>query len=295
MIYFNNPTFTRKIVGNANTIFYLKDKNVLINQCIVSTKNKNIVCDNEVKLYLRENEFIKNKKLISISPGGFKGFYLLGTTTFIKENYNLDNFIYSGASAGAWNSLFMCYKKNPMEFVYNLMDTDIKKSKNINDLQYLIKYKLLSRYKEDDFDLDRLFIGVTNVKNFKPRTNIYSDFSSLDDAINCCIASSHIPLITGGITNKYNNMYSFDGGFSNYPYLDFENHVFHIYPDIWNDIEDNNKQLSCIKKYLDLFSISKNNFLQLFDDGYQDAKKHKSYLDLIFMNHTEFNLHETEI
>jgi hypothetical protein len=292
MVCLHNPIIFSKKIVNTNPSFF-KGKNDLISQCIVSTKTKNIVCDNEAKLYLQKNEFVKDKKLISISPGGFKGFYLLGTTTFIKENYNLDNFIYSGASAGAWNSLFMCYKKNPMEFVYKLLDSDIKKSKNINDLQYLIKYKLLSSYKEEDFDLDRLFIGVTSLKNFKSKTNIYSDFSSLDDAINCCIASSHIPLITGGFSNRYNNMYSFDGGFSNYPYLDFENHVLHIYPAIWDDIERNNKKTNCYKKYSELFSISKNNLLQLFDDGYQDAKKHKSYLDLIFMNHTESNLCET--
>ena len=287
MLYINNSLLSKKLVGNANTMFYLKGKNDLISQCIISTKTKKDICDKEAKLYLRENEFIKDKKLISISPGGFKGFYLLGITTFIKENYNLDNFIYSGASAGAWNSLFMCYKKNPMDFVCNLLDYNIQKSKNINDLQYLIKYKLLSSYKEDDFDLNRLFIGVTSIKNFTPKTNIYSDFSSLDDAINCCIASSHIPLVTGGFTNRYNNMYSFDGGFSNYPYLDFENHIFHIYPSIWNDIEGKNKNINCLKKYTEIFSISKNNLLHLFDDGYQDAKKHKSYLDTIFISSNE--------
>ena len=260
---------------------YTKNNNI-DNQYIISSKNNNIYCNNDAQLYLKKNEFINNKKLITISPGGFKGFYLFGINTFIKENYDLNNFIYSGASAGAWNGLFMCYKNDPFEFVYNLLDYNIKKSKTISELEFYMKYKILSCYKEEDFDLRRLFIGVTSFTNFKSRTNIFSDFSNLDDAINCCIASSHIPFVSGGFTNKYQNMYTFDGGFSNYPYLNIENQVLHISPNMWNElnIKKNFKNsINSVQKYIDIFSISKNNLLELFDDGYQDAKKNKNLLD----------------
>ena len=59
------------------------------------------------------------------------------------------------------------------------------------------------------FDLKKIFIGVTTFKNFMPNIQIYSDFDDLEDAINCCMASSHIPLITGGISNRYKDMFSF--------------------------------------------------------------------------------------
>jgi len=280
---------------------YLKRNKLLMNnnlnknkntQCIISLKNNNNYCNNNSNKFFNNNIFLQDKKLITISPGGFKGFYLLGILTYIKEKYNIDQCIYSGASAGSWNSLFMCYKGNTMDFVYNLLDSNIKKAKSIPELEYILKYKLLSTYKDDDFDFRRLFIGVTTIKNFLPSTNIFADFENLEDAINCCMASSHIPFITGGLTNKYHNMYTYDGGFCNYPYLINDNLVLHITPGMWNELENNktinnfSKRIQKFKKYSEFFSLSKNNLLELFDDGYQDAKKHKEYFDKIFTEKT---------
>lgn len=291
-----NTSITRKTITQLKLSHNNnKNNNNKNEQCIITSKNNNVYCNSEAELYIKQNDFLTNKKLITISPGGFKGFYLLGVLTFIKENYNLDNFIFSGASAGSWNSLFMCYKGEPLDFVYNLLDYNIKKATTINELQYFMKYKILSTYKESNFDLQRLFIGVTTFNKFKPITNIYSDFSDLDDAINCCMASSHIPLITGGITNRYHNMYSFDGGFSSYPYLHKENSVLHVSHTMWAEIKnkDKNKRRSVkgliqsIKHFTEFFSISKNNLLELFDNGYNDAKKNKKYLDEVFIERKE--------
>jgi len=283
-----NASISKKTITQLKSSCLDFDKNN--QQCIITSKNNNIYCNSEAQLYIKQNKFLMDKKLITISPGGFKGFYLLGILTFIKENYNLDNFIFSGASAGSWNSLFMCYKGEPLEFVYNLLDYNIKKAKSINELQYFMKYKILSSYKESNFDLQRLFIGVTTFNKFKPTTNIFSEFSDLDDAINCCMASSHIPFITGGLTNRYHNMFSFDGGFSSYPYLQKENCVLHISHTMWENLKNKDKKRSVkgviksLKHFTEFFSISKNNLLELFDNGYNDAKNHKKYLDEIFID-----------
>jgi hypothetical protein len=271
-----------------------KKTNFIINssknheQCIISSKNKKSYCNENEEFFINKNEFLNNKKLITISPGGFKGFYLLGILTFVKENYHTDNLIFSGASAGAWNSLFMSYKGDTLTFVYNFLDENIRKAKSLTELQYFFKYKLLSSYKTDDFDLRRLFIGVTTFNNFKLNTNIYTDFDDLEDAICCCMASSHIPLITGGITNRYKNMFSLDGGFSNYPYLD-KDKLLHISLSMWDELKGINsnkhfikRKMLDIKNFSEFFSFSKNNLLELFDNGYQDAKMHKEYLDDIF-------------
>lgn len=266
-------------------------------QCLLNIKDNNIYCNTEVKSYIDGSDFLSNKKLITISPGGFKGFYLLGILSYIKEKYDLDNFIYSGASAGSWNSLFMCYKGDPMDFVCKLVDYNIKKTKSITELEYFLKYKLITTYKDDDFDLRRLFIGVTSLKNFKPTTSIYSGFENLDDAINCCIASSHIPLLTGGLTNRYHNLYSFDGGFSSYPYLNNDNVVLHLSPSMWDDLKekktnDIKKSIRTLKSFKEIFSVSKNNLMELFDNGYQDAKNHREYLDKIFPSKSLIDLIE---
>jgi hypothetical protein len=292
LIINNSITSLKNIYFRKNNNFIKMTSND--RQCIISSKNNNIYCNTDADKYINENEFLTNKKIITVSPGGFKGFYLLGILTYIKEKYDVDNFIYSGASAGSWNSLFMCYKGNNMDFVYNLLDYNIKKAKSITELEYLMKYKLLTSYKDDDFDLRRLFIGVTTLKYFTPITNIFSDFESLEDAINCCIASSHIPLVTGTITNKYHNMYTFDGGFSSYPYLNKNDKVLHISPSMWDELNSKNKNgvkcdIKTIAKFSELFSISKNNLLELFDDGYHDAKNNKHHLDKIFTSKKDNN------
>jgi len=283
-------TYTSYKLSLSNPVkksFLLKSATTKHNQCVISSKNKKSYCNNEVQLFIDKDDYYFNKKLITISPGGFKGFYLLGILTYLKENYKTDDLLFSGASAGAWNSLFMCYKGDPLSFVYNFLDINMRKAKSITELQYFFKYKLLSSYKTDDFDLKKIFIGVTTFKRFLPYINIYTDFEDLEDAINCCMASSHIPLITGGITNRYKNMFSFDGGFSRYPYLDKER-LIHISLSMWEELDGTvknsnffKKNLSNLKKLSSFFSMSKNNLLELFDNGYQDAKIHKQYFDNI--------------
>jgi hypothetical protein len=111
------------------------------------------------------------------------------------------------------------------------------------------------------------------------------------------MASSHIPLITGGLTNRYKNMFSFDGGFSSYPYLDKER-LFHVSPSMWEDFQNNKKKtvlknkILNFKTFSEFFSMSKNNLLELFDNGYQDAKLNKQHFDEFFEKKIDENAPE---
>jgi hypothetical protein len=209
----------------------------------------------------------------------------------------MDNYIFSGASVGAWNALFMCYKKDSKKFVHDLLDYKPIKMNDIKEVKYFLKYEVLPSFSKDDFDLRRLFVAV-RMKRFQPVTNIFSDFNNLEDAVKCCIASSHIPLITSVLTNKYYNMYTFDGEFSKYPYLNFTENVLHITPSMWkktnttgeyNYPDINNKQafldsFRSLDIILELFFMVKNrNYMELFDNGYLDAKNNKEVLDKIFL------------
>ena len=284
---FNNPDYKSELAPTTTQTMTNNE------QCVINNKNNLVYCEKDKELFLEENDFVRGKKLISISPGGLKGFYELGVLSFIKESYDMENYIYSGASAGSWNALFMCYKNDNKKFVYSLMkDLKLLRVKSIKELEYVLKYNLLTKYNTTDFDLRRLFIGVTSIPNFRPATNIFSDFNNLEDAINCCIASSHIPLITGGLTNRYHDMYTFDGGFSQYPYLNFTENVLHITPGMWKNneikITDKNKlvdKLASLNIIVELFMMRKNrNYMELFDNGYADAKRNKPLLDDIFLN-----------
>lgn len=232
----------------------------------------------KINILQTNDNYLKNKKLITISPGGFKGFYLLGTLTFIKENYDLSNYIFSGASAGAWCSLIMTMNK---KFdLFEFIDNNITNAKSILEVEIKIKQKLLERYKENDFDLNRVFIGVTSLEKLNFHTNIYSHFKNLEDAIDCCIASSHVPFITGGIYNNYHNKINFDGGFIKNPYFSKLKPVIHISPDLWN--KEKKHKLFFIYETTILFPQEKQNFEKHYLAGYNDAKKNKDFLHKIF-------------
>ena len=246
-------------------------KLTLLLSSLIFTKNTNTTqC---VKLYSN----IMNKKLISISPGGVKGFYMMGTCAYLKKNYDLKNYIFSGASAGSWNSLFMTFNKNPETLVNALVDNRVYTGKSICEIEHTMKKNILLKFSTPDFDLDKLFIGVTTIG----QTNIYYNFADLEDAIDCCIASSHIPFITGGLINKYKNTISFDGGFSSYPYLNNVKPVLHITPTMWT-----NKKEGFYNYRHNLF-IGKNSssfdFEHLYKQGYIDAEngcKNNTKLDI---------------
>jgi hypothetical protein len=233
--------------------------------------------------YLEKNEFIKEKKMISISPAGFKGFYLLGIITYIKEHYDLSEFIFSGASAGAWISILLSYTGDTTNLFSKIVGENIvfPKDLTIREFEQKIKTNILTNFNETDFDLRRVFIGVTTVNNFKLQTSIYSNFNGIEDALDCCIASSHVPFITGGPINKYHDIISFDGGFSKYPYLNLVKSSLHITPSIWiPDVPT--KYIKKITDYTTLLSKDKYNFMELFEMGYNDTKNNSNILDTLF-------------
>lgn len=235
------------------------------------------------RLYGKEvlnTEMFNDKKVLTISPGGVRGFYFFGICKFLKDNYDLDNFLYCGASAGAWNSLFMTYKKDPKDFTDALFEINYDKIKSLGKLQTVMKDKLLSKFDSNDFDLNKLYLSVSNVNKFSFKKNIYTNFDDLDDAVDCCIASSHIPLITGGLLKRYNGKITFDGGFNQNPYLDTESFLH---------IDENfclGPECTIYPNTIDIGSFDQKNvnFYDLFCKGYKYCEKNKIYLDEIFIN-----------
>jgi len=227
------------------------------------------------------NQDLYGKKILSISPGGYKGFYVFGICKFIKETYDLSDYVFSGASAGAWNSLVLCSKYNVDNIQSKLLDPSLMKINSAQQLELTIKDRILQNYKTEDFELDRLFIGVTTLEKYKSKTVIYNGFENLEDAINCCIASSHIPFLTGGLTNVYRKTFSFDGGFSRYPYLNTTVPILHIHPNLLNHFPQD-KSMFNISDYTTMFSKNQFPFETMIQNGYLDAMRNKKYLDSIF-------------
>jgi hypothetical protein len=228
---------------------------------------------------------IINKRIITLSPGGFKGFYMMGVCKYLKENYDLSNYIFSGASAGAWNSLLLSFKGDINEFQNDIISMKIQKLDNLKNIEDTIKKHILEKYTSDDFQLDQLYIGTTVFENFKLKSIVYTGFENLEDAVECCIASSHIPYITGGLKYKYRGLASFDGGFSEYPYLNNSYSNLHITPSIWSSHKTIVEKLAApnvkLSDFTTLFSRKDYDMEKLIIAGYNDAKNNKDILDRI--------------
>lgn len=224
-------------------------------------------------------EFVRDKKLITIAPGGYRGFYMMGICKFLRDNYNLDNYIFSGASAGSWISLLFCFNGKLSDIEDYLVDSSIQNEFSICKMENEFKNRILKKYTTDDFDLRRLFIGITTIHNMRTHTDIISNFDDLEDAINCCIASSHIPFITGGLRNIYKKKDTFDGGFSKYPYLNNKKPTLHITPYLF---EKEDEKMQIMKEYTTLFSKQNYNFINMIKKGYRNSLENKDYIDKLF-------------
>lgn len=218
-----------------------------------------------------------NSKIINIYPGGLHGFYMMGICKYIKNHYNLNSYKFYGASAGSWNGLYLSYrdKDNDDKFIENIENIMIdERPKSIYKLQLQIKDTLLDNYDINDFDIEKLYITVAEFGNpaFTIEKRIYSDFVSLNDVTNCCIASSHLPIISGKLTYIYNDRYCLDGGIFSNPFLKIKNeNILNIRPFMW-------KREKKYKNNLREIDIKKSIYL-----GYEDAYKNRDYLNEYFL------------
>ena len=237
----------------------------------------------------------QQNKIITISSSGTHGYYLLGITSYLKDHFDLSDYRFSGASSGSWISLIMCYRGNHNDIIRDILHTSDQNKNSVRELGKALKSTFLEKYKTQDFDLSRCYIGVINVDVKNPietKTIIYSNFTTLEDAVNCCIASSHVPFVMGDMFRKYKDRYMIDGGFSNNPYygnghtdgncLECDIDIvtkkpdLHVHPFIWykRPVYFMEYMTNQFKLFLDLFLIQSMNFTNMYSTGYKDAKKH---------------------
>lgn len=289
LLFFNVDSFFGKIKNSRifynNHIKNLSKKNISIKKpkYTIQHNKHNIKLEyNNITNYYNDNKFLSDKNVINIYPAGLRGFYEMGICVYIKEKYNIDNYVFSGASAGAWNSILMAYKGDPVNFKDFIFSVDHSNIKTLYELQNALRNKLLMNFKSDDFDLKKIFIGVTVFEKFRFKNYIFTDFESLEDAIDCTIASSNIPFITGKLVLKYKNKLSFDGGFSRDPYIHNPDKDLLIYPDVFKNNNLAFDNLNIIDN--DLFEVDFNSLLKLFEKGYNDALKFDSFVKKNILN-----------
>ena len=235
---------------------------------------------------------VTSPKVVTISPGGFRGFYMMGVASYIRDHFNTDACFFSGASVGAWISLLMTYRGNHTALIHELnVLTPHFTNLSLAEMQTTVADRILGRFKTADFDLKRLFVGVSRIKAFGFENDVYSDFRDLRDAVECCQASSHIPMITGGFLRKYDRQWTFDGGFCANPYLMYSDPALHIGPEIW--VSDPRpkpcirthsffKNIQLVLDQTSLFSRHKFDLEQMYLLGYRDSAANHSSLASVF-------------
>ena len=225
---------------------------------------------------------VNKNKLVTFGPGGITGFYTLGVTSYLKDNYNLTDYSFLGASAGSWNALLLTCKENNSIIINKLLSQDMfHKSTSVSNLLADIKTYVETTYKASDFELNKLYISVSvlNLFRFKPR--VLYNFTSLNDATNGCFYSSYIPFVTGKVKFLYLKNFIFDGGIGKFP----PNHIrsyFDVYPSMWG------RQFTSKDRFV--YPTDTNYFKNIYELGYNDSYKNKHILDLYFspLNNLEF-------
>jgi hypothetical protein len=269
----------------------------LKNYCIVDCNTGAKYCgNNQIKQYGAAVS-LENKKLITISPGGFKGFYMLGVVTYIKTFFNItDEFLFSGSSAGSWNALVMSYNGEPYTLyprirkIIGTVNGEFKKT-TIFNTQKQLRAAILEKFDDREFNLTKIYIGVTTgggvvggctpgfLSKFARKTHIYNNFANLDEAVDACMASSHIPFITGNHKYRFREIDAYDGGFSKYPYLAGVEPYLKITPNIWGA---ENESLG-LESFTTLFSKHKYDLVELFETGFLDSFENHDKLARLFL------------
>ena len=148
----------------------------------------------------------ERKKVIQIDPGAYQGVYVLGVVAYVKDYYSLDDrddIVFLGSSAGAYNALAMSFRyadaRSRLAYA-NMTDALISifdESPSLIQLQNNLQRYMRSEQSDEQFDLHKLHIDVTEyAPPFALHKRIVSGIPSLDDALDMCAASSHIPFIT---------------------------------------------------------------------------------------------------
>ena len=106
-----------------------KDQYLILNKMNekINLSNEESINNSKIKNILN----ILDNELIVLTPAGANGFYNLGICYYLKKNYDLTKYIFSGASAGAWNSLFLAFKGDLNELINIVLCDEIKSKKKL--------------------------------------------------------------------------------------------------------------------------------------------------------------------
>ena len=222
------------------------------------------------------------KQIVFCGCGGLYN-YSLGVAKIIQKimimnNIDSNNIKFVGISGGCYPALLLSLKLD-IDTMFNTFNKELLNKVSTFYLgSFFNWYKYLKLYSlkyipNNCYKVKNLVLNTTNI--FKIKNLEYNKWDNKNDLINCIIASSYIPLFSGGIYYKYKNNYCIDGTLSyNYNNYKDTNHILYIYPDKWRYNKPN--WYYCYNDYKWART--------LFIDGQIDAINNKNYILDFFKN-----------
>jgi hypothetical protein len=146
---------------------------------------------------------------ILLSPGGYKGFYMVGICHYVKNHFSVANKSITGFSCGSFLALFMRIKPELehtyLKYMFALDRIPMTMPQILDKSVSTIR----DHFVYEDFDLRQTQIGVSTLKGLE----LFHDFTSLEDILACCRSSSFVPFVTQlDAILFYKNKLTFDGG-----------------------------------------------------------------------------------
>jgi hypothetical protein len=191
------------------------------------------------ELVANSNSHDKGNKVVPVKPiaeidvvisgGGMKGYFMVGCTYILAKELKKNNVIVarcSGTSAGSWGAMFLLLFMYAGFDNYFWMETFHQAHENPDKPLLDVYWRYYCEQLRDNpllFPADaykicsgRLFISITELTMTGPKLRIISEFTSNDDLVQACCASSAIPWVTmTEFFRYYRGTYVCDGGIYN--------------------------------------------------------------------------------
>jgi hypothetical protein len=146
-----------------------------------------------------------------IGPGGYYGFYILGVCHYLRNTYDLSNVKMIGFSAGSMTIIFMSLPVTIINEYLRLLFNH-KITSDIALLAENIFNHMKKTIKFNELDLTNKYVGLTTSSY---TLYVHHTFISTNDLVNCCQASSFVPMVTKKTPlYYYNGNAYFDGALS---------------------------------------------------------------------------------
>lgn len=157
-----------------------------------------------------------------IGFGGCGGMYnyFLGVASVLQEEYDLENVIFSGVSAGCFPAMVLALGMDVKEFFFKENLPLIERAAacsfaGLGKWIPLVRANTLAMLPPDAFERvdKKLYFSITEVPSLT--NHVLTTWTSNEDMVDGMLCSGHVPLYTPSLTASYRGKRFVDGGLSN--------------------------------------------------------------------------------